>query len=78
LGRQSGTITIHTYEGLSAAHATAFDVGRADVVRHECRLQRLDDYCEENGPRPDPVEGGELEVFLGGARETMRRSSPSS
>jgi FkbM family methyltransferase len=81
LGREDTTTSIFTYAGLPHGHATAVDLGRADAVSHECRIRRLDDYCEEERiasfrfMKVD-VEGFEQDVFLGGQRVLSAKHAP--
>jgi FkbM family methyltransferase len=81
LGREETSITIFTYSGLPHSHATAVDLGRDDAVPHECRIRRLDDYCEERALRgirfmKVDVEGFERDVFLGGSRVLSANDAP--
>jgi FkbM family methyltransferase len=81
LGQEDTTLTIFTHAGLSHGHATAADLGRSDAVGHECRIRRLDDYCEEKQIRSFrfmkvDVEGFERDVFLGGERVLSADDAP--
>jgi FkbM family methyltransferase len=81
LGQEDTTIVIFTYTGLPHGHATAADLGREDAVRHDCRIRRLDDYCEEKRigsfrfMKVD-VEGFERDVFIGGERVLSAKDAP--
>jgi FkbM family methyltransferase len=81
LGMEDTSLTIFTHAGLSHGHATAADLGRSDAVKHECRMRRLDSYCEERQIRSFrfmkvDVEGFERDVFLGGERVLSGEDAP--
>lgn len=72
LGAVEGTVTIHTFAGLSQGFATAADLGRLDAVAHECAITTLDCFCAHNAIQAVAfmkidVEGYELDVLMGGA-----------
>jgi len=81
LGMEDASLTFFTHAGLSHGHATAADLRRGDAVRHESRIRRLDDYCEERQIRSFrfmkvDVEGFERDVFVGGERVLSREDAP--
>ncbi|MGH3134031.1 MAG: FkbM family methyltransferase [Gaiellaceae bacterium] len=81
LGREQGSLAIHTFEGLPHGHATASDLGRTDTVRHRCEVRRLDQYCMDNGVdtirfMKVDVEGFEPDVFAGAERMLTARDAP--
>jgi FkbM family methyltransferase len=72
LGAVEGTITMHTFAGLSQGLATTADLGRPDAVAHECAMTTLDSFCARNGIRTIAfmkidVEGCEQDVLAGGS-----------
>ena len=81
LGReQSGSIAIHTFDGLYHGHSSMSTLNRSDYQTVHVPMTTLDSYCQENGiARIDFIkmdtEGAEMEV-LAGAKELMLGSFP--
>jgi FkbM family methyltransferase len=81
LGERAGTIRMHTFKNLSLGHASAFDLGRADAVPHQCKITTIDAVCaEESLDRISfvkmDVEGFEYEVLKGGQKMLSKANAP--
>lgn len=81
LGREkSGSIAIHTFDGLYHGHSSMSTLNRTDYSTVHVPMTTLDAYCEEQGiGRIDFIkmdtEGAEMEV-LAGAEQLMKGSFP--
>ena len=80
LGDEPGAIAINLFEGLSTGHASLSDQGRADAVRYDARIERLDDYLAARKiERVDfvkvDIEGAEMK-FLKGAGKLFGQERP--
>ncbi len=77
---QSGSIAIHTFDGLYHGHSSMSTLNRSDYQTVHVPMTTLDTYCEEHGiGRIDFIkmdtEGAEMEV-LAGAKNMMSGSFP--
>jgi len=77
---QSGSIAIHTFDGLYHGHSSMSTLNRSDYQTVHVPMTTLDSYCEEHGiGRIDFIkmdtEGAEMEV-LSGAHTLMSGSFP--
>ncbi|MFZ9759944.1 MAG: FkbM family methyltransferase [Candidatus Kapaibacteriota bacterium] len=81
LGREkSGSIAMHTFEGLYHGHSSMSTLNRSDYTTVHVPMTTLDAYCDEKGiGRIDFIkmdtEGAEMEV-LAGAKQLMCGSFP--
>lgn len=81
LGKEkSGSIAIHTFDGLYHGHSSMSTLNRTDYQTVHVSMTTLDSYCQEHGiARIDFIkmdtEGAEMEV-LAGAKEIMSGSFP--
>ena len=81
LGKEkSGSIAIHTFDGLYHGHSSMSTLNRNDYSTVHVPMTTLDSYCEEHGiARIDFIkmdtEGAEMEV-MAGAKHMMSGSFP--